>query len=103
MTQTKSSLQVTAQDSPGRPSAARVRKALIQALATSESATAKELEDEVGRLLPASERPSVQQQLQVLREGAYIIEAPDDRRRMVLSDAGRRWWNGIKALAPGAV
>lgn len=102
MTQTKSPPKVTAQDGPGRPSAATVRKVLIQALATSGSATAKELEDEVGRLLPAAERPSITQQLQVLREGEYVIEAPDDRRRMTLSDAGRRWWRGIEALAPRA-
>jgi hypothetical protein len=92
--------QVTERDTPGRPSAATVRKALIQALAAIEPATAKALEDGVGALLPAAERPSVRQQLQVLREGKYVIEAPDDHRRVILSDSGRRWWAGIKALAP---
>jgi hypothetical protein len=91
--------QVTAQDGPSRPSAATVRKALIQALAAHESTTAKVLEDEVGKLLPTAERPSVRQQLQVLCEGKYVIEAPD-HRRMMLTDSGRRWWTGIEALTP---
>lgn len=100
MTQTKASSQVIVQDSPGRPSAATVRRTLIRVLATGGPATARELEDEVGRLLPATERPSARQQLQVLREGGYIIDADEGNRRMMLSDAGRRWWKGIEALAP---
>jgi Fe2+ or Zn2+ uptake regulation protein len=88
-----------AQDASGRrPSAATVRKTLIQVLATSEPVTAKTLEEEVGKLLPAAERPSVRQQLQILRDGSYVIEASDNHRRMTLSDSGRRWWTGIEAL-----
>lgn len=94
--------QSTTSNSPRRPTAAAVRKALVQTLAVEGPATAKTLEAEIGRLLPAAERPSVKQQLQVLREEGYVIDAPEDHRRLMLSESGRRWSRGIEALQPRA-
>ncbi len=101
MTQTKSPPKVTAQDGPGRP-LCRHRAKGPDSSSRDERVAVHQAEDEVGRLLPAMKHFSITQQLQVLREGEYVIEAPDDRRRMTLSDAGRRWWRGIEALAPRA-
>jgi hypothetical protein len=82
------------------PSAATVRKAIIQVLADSGPSTAKAIEEKVGKLLPAAEKPSVRQQLQTLSEGEYVVDAPDEPRSVTLSESGLRWWNGIEALSP---
>jgi hypothetical protein len=84
------------------PSAATVRKAIIQILADGGPSTAKTIEEKVGKLLPSTEKPSVRQQLQTLIEGGYVIDATDKPRALMLSDSGRRWWSGIEALSPRA-
>ncbi len=85
---------------PPRPSAATVRKGIIQTLASDGPLTARALESAVGRLLPATEKPSVEQQLQVLREGGYVEQRREQPPGLQLTDSGRRWWEGIQALAP---
>ncbi len=96
-------VQAESTDAGRPPSAATVRKTIIQILASTGPSTAKKVEEEVGRLLPAAEKPSVRQQLQALSEGEYVVGAPDEPRCLVLSESGRRWWNGIKALSPRLV
>jgi hypothetical protein len=48
------------------------------------------------------EKPSVAQQLQVLREGEYVRDMTKPQRQIELTDAGHRWWEGIQALTPRA-
>lgn len=94
--------QPTRRDEPPRYSAATVRKAIIQILATRQVCTAREIEAAVGELLPSAERASISEQLMTLSEGEYVASVPGEPGRLRLSERGESWWTGIEALAPRA-
>jgi hypothetical protein len=88
---------------PRRYSAARVRKAIIQVLAPGEPLTAGQIQRRVGSILKDAERASVKHQIDVLREKGDIERGGKGSRKFVLSDSGKRWWEGIEALSPAPV
>src|SRR4051794_34755253 len=86
-----------------RPSSARLRKAIVRALAPDKEMTPDEIQKAVATSLGAG-RTSVLQQIGVLRDGEYVTEVGGDARKLSLTDSGRRWSRGIAALsaAPAA-
>jgi uncharacterized protein YceH (UPF0502 family) len=84
---------------PHNYSAATVRKAIIQVLATRAAGTPREIESAVGELLPSADRASIAEQLETLREGDYVVGVPSKAGRVTLSERGQSWWTGIEALA----
>jgi hypothetical protein len=55
------------------------------------------------KLLPNAERPSIEGQIAVLQDSGDVDRAPDNPRKLTLTEGGLRWWRGIKALSPEPV
>jgi hypothetical protein len=92
----------TSHEEPRHYSAATVRKAIIQVLATTDARTPREIEAAVGKLLPSPSRASAMEQLAALSESDYVRIVPGKPRQVELSDSGQKWWVGIQALTPAA-
>jgi hypothetical protein len=85
---------------PPRPrqSAARVRRAIVQVLSPDNKLTPDEVQQRVGSMLGGTEHASIKAQLRVLLDGSYVSRSDSDTRKVSLTDSGRRWSRGIKAL-----
>lgn len=89
--------------SPKRYPAARVRKAIVQALAPDKELTPTQVKAAVAKLLPAADRASIDGQINVLRDKGDVSRGRINPRRLALTESGQRWWRGIKALSPEPV
>jgi hypothetical protein len=86
-----------------RPSAATVRKKIVEVLADSgEPMSQKEIETKVGPALPSAQRPSIASQIGFLLEDDDATYVPGSRK-VKLTEKGERWFRGIRALSPGAI
>lgn len=86
----------------GRVSAACVRREIVGVLAGTDAMTPARVREAVARALPATERPSIAAQLQVLRDGGYVTASERDSRLVTLTESGRLWAAAIAALPAGA-
>jgi len=83
-----------------RTSAASVRRAIVRVLEEGQK-TPDQVEKEAAVVLGRAARPSIQAQLRVLTDGDYVAAAKGDARKVQLTDTGRRWLRGIRALSAG--
>lgn len=84
-----------------RQSAAKVRREIIRVLAPDKSMTPAEIRSEVAQRLPTAERASIDEQIGALLEREDIACSDSDSGMIMLTDRGRRWSDGIDALAVG--
>lgn len=84
-----------------RQSAAKVRREIVRVLAPDKVMTPTEIKQAVTLKLPTAERASIDAQIRVLRDGDYLTASDGNSRKLILTESGRRWSDGIEALAPG--
>lgn len=84
-----------------RYSAAKVRREIVRVLAPDKAMTPAEIQQAVTLKLPTAEHASIKSQIRVLRDGDYLGATDHNSRKLALTESGRRWSDGIEALAVG--
>jgi hypothetical protein len=75
---------------------------IVRVLAAGEGMTPDQLQRAVTVKLPTARGGAVKQQLRVLRDSEYVEAMEGDARKVTLTDSGRRWALGIRALSGGS-
>lgn len=88
-----------AEDSEPRYSAADVRRTIIVVFGKDKKMTPDEVERAVAMKIPDAKHGLVSSQLRVLLDGKYVGPVEEDSRQLGLTEAGRRWLSGIRALS----
>jgi hypothetical protein len=89
------------EESQPRHSAAEVRRTIVLLFGEDKKMTPDEVERAVALKLPDARHGLVSGQMRVLLDGKYLGPVKEDSRQLALTEAGRRWLSGIRALSGG--
>jgi len=88
-----------AEGSKPRYSAADVRRTIVVMFDNETRMTPDKVEHAVAGKLPDVRHGLVSSQLRVLLDGNYVGPVEEDSRQLALTERGRRWLSGIRALS----
>jgi hypothetical protein len=87
------------EDDRPRSSAADVRRTIVVAFGSDKRLTPDEVERAVNLKLPHARHGLITTQLRVLEDGDYVKPVKGDSRQLTLTETGKRWLSGIRALS----